>query len=418
MASQWSSLAVATTVVNMSTAALHELEQRINAEISAKGPISFSRFMERALTEPEIGYYVTSTVRAGRDGDFITAPELHSILGSALARMAVEVWRRVGEPDRFRWVEYGAGSGTLILAVLAQLVRDTSPLLRALEVQSIDTNTYRLSELRNAVEALPKEVRPTLVDGDAPPCAGFVMANEYLDALPFNIYVGRAGAPHGIAERRVGLDQESGARIWVEQPLSEREAARVAGHVGVQPAALQLAEGQLAEACFGLSNWVREVPTRISDGAAVVIDYGRDGVLLRDASSRMAGTALAYQGHRATTDLLSEPGGRDLTAHVDLTALRRAAVEAGLVCVASTTQAALLAGAGLDDELDRLRRGPEATLEGAVALRSALAQLLDPRGMGGFAVELFALGGSEHAARLSDPTNPLPGTAAPIRPLV
>ena len=389
-----------------------ELELRINAEITERGPISFSRFMERALTEPGLGYYATERVRAGREGDFITAPELHELLGSALARMATEAWRRVGEPARFRWVEYGAGSGALILALIGQLRRDRSPLIDALEIQPIDVNAHRSEELRNAVTNQQQNGAPLLVRADAPPVAGMVVANEYLDALPFNIYVGRAVAPYGVSERCVGLAADGVTRVWVERELDAVKAQRVAEHFGAP-----LAEGQLAEACFAFDAWLREVTTRVTSGLVVVIDYGRDGVALRDAASRMAGTALAYQGHRATTDLLSEPGERDLTAHVDLTALRKAAA-AGLQQVASTNQAALLAGAGLDDEIDRLRRGPEATLEGAIALRSALAHLMNPRGMGGFAVELFALGTPEHKSRMADPTNPLPGAAAPIRPLV
>ena len=391
----------------------NELDLRINAEIAERGSISFSRFMERALTEPDLGYYVTEQVRAGREGDFITAPELHSLLGSALARMATEVWRRLGDPTRFRWVEYGAGSGALALALIAQLRRDGSPLINALEIQPIDVNTFRGEELRNAVMSEQQNGAPVLVRVDAPPVAGMVVANEYLDALPFNIYVGRANAAHGVSERCVGLAADGLTRAWVERELDASEAQRVAEHFGAP-----LAEGQLAEACFTFDAWLHEVTTRITSGLVAVIDYGRDGVTLRDASSRMAGTALAYQGHRATTDLLSEPGERDLTAHVDLTALRRAAAAAGLQPVASTSQAALLAGAGLDDEVDRLRRGPEATIEGAIALRSALAHLMNPRGMGGFAVELFALGTPEHRSRMADPTNPLPGAAAPIRPLV
>lgn len=43
---------------------------------------------------------------------------------------------------------------------------------------------------------------------------------------------------------------------------------------------------------------------------------------------------------------------------------------------------------------------------------------MNPRSLGGFAVELFALGSAEHVSRLSDASNPLPGAAAPIRPLV
>ena len=390
-----------------------ELDLRINAEIAEGGPISFSRFMERALTEPGLGYYVTEQIRAGREGDFITAPELHSLLGSALARMATEVWRRLGEPAVFRWVEYGAGSGALALTLIAQLRRDESPLINALEIQPIDVNKFRSEELRNAITNCQLSGAPGLVDADAPPVDGMVIANEYLDALPFNIYVGRAAAAHGVSERCVGLAADGVTRVWVERELDASEAQRVAEHFGAP-----LAEGQLAEACFTFDAWLHEVMTRITSGLLAVIDYGRDGVTLRDASSRMAGTALAYQSHRATSDLLSEPGERDLTAHVDLTALRRAAAAAGLQPVASTSQAALLAGAGLDDEVDRLRRGPEATFEGAIALRAALAHLMNPRGMGGFAVELFALGTPEHRSRMADPANPLPGAAAPIRPLV
>jgi SAM-dependent MidA family methyltransferase len=149
-----------------------------------------------------------------------------------------------------------------------------------------------------------------------------------------------------------------------------------------------------------------------------VIDYGRESGALRDAATRMAGPALAYSEHRATSDLLGDPGGRDLTAHVDLTALRVAAASADLGHIASTTQAGLLAAAGIDGELQRLRSGPDATLEGALALRTALASLMDPRGMGGFAAELFSAGSPSDRMALSNPADPLPGTAAPIRRLV
>ena len=389
-----------------------QLLERIRTEIRTQGPISFARFMERALTEPGLGYYVDTQPRAGRDGDFMTAPEMHSLLGSALARLIRETWERLERPQPFRYTEYGAGSGALLLAVIDQLIRDESPLLEALQIQPIEINPHRREELQRAL-ATRALVKPlTIVAPDAQPVAGVVVANEYLDALPFHIYVGRAATTHGVAERCVGVN-EDGALVWVEVPLGESEAMCVRARFGAP-----LAEGQRAEACFAADLWPHELAKRISDGLVVVIDYGREGAGLRDAASRAAGTALAYQGHRATDDLLGDPGGRDLTAHVDLTALRAAATAAGLTAVASTSQAALLAGAGLDDEIERIRRGPEATLEGAIALRSALARLMNPRGMGGFAVELFALGSAEHVSRLADARNPLPGAAAPIRPLV
>ena len=388
------------------------LLERIQQEIRAQGPISFARFMTLALTEPGLGYYVGTQPRVGRDGDFITAPEMHGLLGSAIARLIHQTWERLDRPHPFRYTEYGAGSGALALAVVDQLARDESQLLGALQIQPIEINPHRLEELRGRLSSRNVPHPLPLVATDAPPVAGVAVANEYLDALPFAIYVGRAASAHGIAERRVGVD-ESSALVWVEVALGESEASRLHTRFGAP-----LAEGQRAEACLAADSWPNDVREKISGGLAVMIDYGREGIQLRDAGSRAAGTALAYQGHRATDDLLGDPGGRDLTAHVDLTALRAAAISAGLTPVASTSQAAFLASAGLDDEIERIRRGPEATLEGAIALRAALARLMNTRGMGGFAVELFALGSAEHVSRLTDAKNPLPGAAAPIRPLV
>ena len=76
-----------------------ELEALIRAEIAADGPITFARFMELALYHPELGYYRAASARPGREGDFLTAPEAHPILGRALARLAADVWSALGRPS-------------------------------------------------------------------------------------------------------------------------------------------------------------------------------------------------------------------------------------------------------------------------------------------------------------------------------
>jgi SAM-dependent MidA family methyltransferase len=393
---------------------MEEVARLIREEAQREGSISFARFMERALLEPGLGYYATAQRRAGRSGDFMTAPELHPILGAAIAQLAAATWERLGRPATFRWREYGAGEGTLLLAALDRLAREGHPLLAALEVSVSEANPYRLADLTAALAALP-DGGPPLVTPASPPAAGIVVANEFADALPFHILVGRAAAPGGFAERRVSVDPVTNALTWVEGALDARVAEQLAPLIADWP---PLAEGQLAEISPATAEWAHGLGGELTEGVVLVLDYGREGVTLRDAASRMAGTALAYQGHRATPDLLGEPGSRDLTAHVDLTLLRAAAEAGGLRHRTSTTQAKFLATAGVDGEVARTRTGPTATLEAAIALRSALAQLMDPRRMGGFAVELFVAGSSPGANALADPMSPLPGTAAPNRPLV
>ena len=132
-------------------------EDAIRAEIATHGPIPFARFMALALGHPDGGYYTGPRARPTRGGDFLTAPELHPVFGAALARQVAEAWERLGRPDPFTLVEYGAGAGTLALAILAGLREDRSPLADALVYAPIELNPHRLAELeeRAASAGLP-----------------------------------------------------------------------------------------------------------------------------------------------------------------------------------------------------------------------------------------------------------------------
>jgi SAM-dependent MidA family methyltransferase len=85
-------------------------------------------------------------------------------------------------------------------------------------------------------------------------------------------------------------------------------------------------------------------------------------------------------------------GRQDLTATVDLQAVRDAAARLGLEPLGETTQGELLARAGGADLVDTYLRRPGATLQDGLDLRSALARLMDPGGIGGFRVLAFGRG--------------------------
>src|SRR3977135_4052494 len=68
------------------------LNATIRSEIVlAGGWISCARFMELALYAPGQGYYVAGATKLGREGDFVTAPEVSPLFGKTLARQAEQV---------------------------------------------------------------------------------------------------------------------------------------------------------------------------------------------------------------------------------------------------------------------------------------------------------------------------------------
>lgn len=353
-----------------------ELVRRIRAEIEERGPITVARFMERALYEPEHGYYRRLTEGPGRGGDFLTAPEAHPIFGASFARLAEATWGKLGRPDPFVIAEPGSGSGALAHGLLDELRRSGSPLLDAVRYRPADIESARQDATHRRLEqaGFRRHLATT------PPRtaeAGMIVANEVVDALPVHRVVRRGT---DVLERVVTWD----GRRFVEQdgpPAGSALMARLAGE------AIQLEEGQVAEICLLLDDWLRDVTQSLERGLLVLVDYGEDaGDLYR---GRPDGTLRAFRGHAVGSDPYVHVGRQDLTAHVDLTALRAAAATTGLELLAETTQAELLVSIGAGELVAERLRAPDADLAGALELRSALVRLLDPRGMGGFRVLAF-----------------------------
>jgi SAM-dependent MidA family methyltransferase len=366
-------------------------EDAIRAEIAAGGPIPFARFMALALGHPSGGYYTGPRARPTRGGDFLTAPELHPIFGAALARQLDEVWDRLGRPDPFTLVEYGAGAGTLALAILAGLRDDRSPLAEALAYAPIELNPHRRAELeeRTASAGLPLVAPPTAA---APPTGaarvvGAVVANEFLDALPICAVEIRDGRPR---EVHVGVTAGGAFTELLLPPSTPAIEARLDA---LAAAGVRLAEGQRAELCLALDGWVAEVAATLSAGIVLVIDYGAPAPELY-GPRRRAGTLMTYRGHAAdgSPDApYRDIGERDITAHVDITTLARLLDAAGFEILGDTTQAEMLAGCGLEDLLER-ERNRSTDAAAVLLLRSAVMRLLDPRHLGGFRAVLAGRG--------------------------
>src|SRR6185312_4602415 len=120
-----------------------DLVARIHEEIARNGPITFARFMDLALYDPDGGYYRAAAARPGREGDFLTAPEAHPIFGAALARAVADAWDRLDRPKPFVLREYGAGAGALAVAILDGLAAERPDLVAVIGYQPVEVEPAR-----------------------------------------------------------------------------------------------------------------------------------------------------------------------------------------------------------------------------------------------------------------------------------
>jgi SAM-dependent MidA family methyltransferase len=332
----------------------------------AGGWISFADYMGAVLYAPALGYYSAGASKFGVSGDFVTAPELTPLFGTALAAAVEDAMDRLPDAEL---IELGPGTGRLACDLLNALeVRKRTPQrYRLLEV-SADLAARQRDRLRERAPAsLP---RVEWIDVLPARWRGMMIANEVLDAVPPHLVARQRGAWF---ERGVSL--VDGRLALADRPLPTgalRDAAKTAfpadgDYVSeINPAAQAL---------------VRSLAERCDSGMLLIIDYGFPATEFYHPQ-RASGTLVAHYRHRAVHDPLFLPGLCDLSAHVDFSAIARAGVASGMSVGGYTTQARFLIDCGI---LDALAGCGDPQTTAYMRQAAAVQKLLSPAEMG----ELF-----------------------------
>ncbi len=310
------------------------LEDIIKEKIRENGPMSVGAFMELVLGHPEHGYYMKQDP-LGQAGDFVTAPEVSQLFGEMIGVWAADIWMQMGRPEKFTLLECGPGRGTLMADMLRATKKvqgfhdaacvhllEVSPALKEKQAEALGGIEVRWHE---ELESVPDD------------CPIIVIGNEFLDALPFQQFVGEQ-------ERMIALEGE----------------ALVFTH-----------DGEIVEKSPARCKFVWDVCARLKaqQGAALFIDYG----YLKSAAGD---TFQAVKGHEYV-DVLSDIGNADLTSHVDFEAL---ACGVDVNVCGPVTQGAFLRNLGIETRASMLKQ--KASEQQAETVEKGLHRLIDSDQMG------------------------------------
>jgi SAM-dependent MidA family methyltransferase len=359
------------------------LQDAIKKLIKSAGPMPVWRYMELCLTHPEHGYYI-SRDPLGREGDFITSPEVSQMFGELLGLWAASVWKAIGSPQRVRLIELGPGRGTLMADALRAL-RVLPPLYQAISVHLVEINPV-LRDKQRDVLANFRDVSWHANLDEVPGGSSIIFANEYFDVLPIHQAV---RGERGWHERVIEIDASGKLAFGIAAELIPRF------EVLLPPLLRAAPPGAVFE--WRADTEVMKIATRVRDegGAALIIDYGH---LRSDAGDTFQAIA-----RHSFADPLTHPGQADVTAHVDFQALAQAAEDIGARVHGPATQGEFLKRLGI--ETRALALMAKASHEVSEDVANALKRLTGS-GRGGMGSMFKVLGISEaeltNIAGLSD----------------
>lgn len=337
------------------------LKDRLKRLIGTTGPISVADYMAACLGDREQGYYTTREP-FGRDGDFITAPEVSQMFGELIGIWCVGVWDALGRPDKAALCEIGPGRGTLMSDMLRTLAKLAPQMAASIRVAMVETSPRLIEKQKEKLSNTGYSIDWFERFADIPDGPLILVSNELFDAIPIRQFVKADGR---FVERLIALNEQD-------------ELQFVSGAAGIDAALLPanhqtVPDGTIFEAAPARNALMQEIAQRIAStrGAALSIDYGH-------LQSGFGDTLQAMLKH-AYDDVFAHPGEADLTSHVDFDMLEKTARNCGCL-TATMTQGDFLLAMGLIDRAGRLGAGRDETFQNKI--REDVERLAAPDQMG------------------------------------
>lgn len=333
----------------------------IKGRIRESGPITVADYMDLCLGHPDHGYYMTRDP-LGAGGDFTTSPEISQLFGEMIGVWLADLWIKSGRPLEFTLLECGPGRGTLMADIMRATkgvegfhaaariaLMEMSPVLKDAQSRALrGYDPYWIGDIAR-------------LEGSAPV---FLVANEFLDALPIRQFIKRGGEWRERGVSVGGCGQLEFCDLPADADILNAFPQAIKGSV----------ESGYFETSLVLNQFIKSVNILLKKqgGAALFIDYGHVRASLGDSLQAMKEHKFA--------GIFDTPGSCDLTAHVDFENIARIGAGDGMAVRGPVTQRAFLQELGVELRAAMLCAGANPVQ--AQEILSGLKRISDTAGMG------------------------------------
>ena len=267
-----------------------------------KKDLPLDQFIEFALYDKVNGYYMKKNP-FGKEGDFITAPNITRLFSEIIAIWVLTFWKSIRSPKKFNLLELGAGNGEMMKVIIETLknfpecfdncnfqIHEKSELLK--KKQQLNLKSEKIAWIDDIK-----------IDNSYPTV---FLANEFFDALPIKQFFKREGE---WVERFVNLKSEKKAE-FKEQPINIKNIE--------QELSFEISKDQeIIEYSPSSFEYLKDISSLIkkNDGGILIIDYGY-------LNLKMEETLQAIKNHKYS-NILENIGDSDITYNINFNLFKR-----------------------------------------------------------------------------------------------
>ena len=329
----------------------------MNSKNSLNLPLD--RFINLSLYDKKIGYYMKKNP-FGKDGDFITAPNVSRMFSEIIAIWIVGLWENLGSPRKFNLVELGAGNGSMMKILIESfrsfpnflktcniIIHEKSP--KMIKIQKKELKLKKISWITkiNKIRKLPT----------------IFIANEFFDSIAIKQFIKKKNLWF---EKYVKIKKDKNG-VFFNKKFNMKNFEKKINY--------NISENQnfIEYSLQGLK-YLKEITKFIkrNNGGILIIDYGY-------LEKKMKNTLRAISNHQYS-NVLHNIGKSDITHSINFYLYKNLIHQLGGVDNILTTQRDFLIKMGIEKRAEIISKN--LNFSGKADIYYRLNKLIDEKEMG------------------------------------
>ena len=295
-------------------------------KLKKRHSLTLDKFINLSLNSKKFGYYMNKNP-FGKEGDFITAPNISRLFSEMIAIWIISFWQSLGSPKKFNLIELGAGNGEMMKVLIESfknfpnflkscnlVIHEKSPLLIKVQKKKLVKTEITWVSKISKIKKMPS----------------IFIANEFFDAIAIRQFRKKNNLWF---EKFVSFKKKNEAFFFEKKVDIKKIEKKINFKVSSNQNFIEFSE-------LGLK-YLKDITKIIKNdtGGLLLIDYGYTG-------AKMKNTLKAISNHKFA-NILEDIGNADITHNINFTFFKKFTKQLGSLEINLTTQKEFLLKMGI-----------------------------------------------------------------------